>query len=49
MDDLLADGNSVVLVDHDVQLLAHSDWLVEMGPGAGRTGVRSLPRERWRR
>lgn len=38
MDDLLADGNSVVLVDHDVQLLAHSDWLVEMGPGAGADG-----------
>lgn len=38
MDDLLADGNSIVLVDHDVQLLAHSDWLMEMGPGAGADG-----------
>lgn len=38
MDDLLADGNSIVLVDHDVQLLGHSDWLVEMGPGAGADG-----------
>ena len=38
MDDLVADGNSVVLVDHDTQILAHSDWIVELGPGAGADG-----------
>lgn len=38
MDDLVADGNSVILVDHDTQILRHSDWLVEMGPGAGANG-----------
>ncbi|MCQ2444066.1 MAG: hypothetical protein MJ061_01010 [Mailhella sp.] len=38
MDDLVADGNSVVLVDHDTQILAHSDWIVELGPGAGKAG-----------
>ena len=38
MDDLVADGNSVVLVDHDVQILRHADWLIEMGPGAGANG-----------
>lgn len=38
MDDLISDGNSVVLVDHDTQILKHSDWLVEMGPGAGANG-----------
>lgn len=38
MDDLVADGNSVVLVDHDTRILRHSDWLVEMGPGAGANG-----------
>lgn len=38
MDDLVADGNSVVLVDHDTQVLAHADWLIEMGPGAGASG-----------
>ena len=38
MDDLIADGNSIVLVDHDTQILGHSDWLVEMGPGAGANG-----------
>ncbi len=35
MRDLLADGNSVVMVDHDTRILAAADWLVEMGPGAG--------------
>ena len=38
MQDLIADGNSVVLVDHDTQLLAQSDWIIEMGPGAGADG-----------
>ena len=38
MDDLAADGNSVVLVDHDTQVLAHADWIIEMGPGAGADG-----------
>ncbi len=38
MDDLVADGNSVLLVDHDVQVLSHADWIVELGPGAGARG-----------
>ena len=38
MDDLIADGNSVVLVDHDTQILSKSDWMLEMGPGAGSQG-----------
>lgn len=38
MDDLIADGNSIVIVDHDTQALSHSDWLVELGPGAGADG-----------
>ena len=38
MDDLVADGNTVVLVDHDTQVLAHSDWVVELGPEAGAKG-----------
>ncbi len=38
MDDLLADGNSIVLVDHDTKVLAHSDYLFELGPGAGKNG-----------
>ena len=42
MRDLVADGNSVVLVDHDTRILAQSDWLVEMGPGAGSGGGRVI-------
>ena len=42
MDDLVADGNSVLLVDHDTQVLSHADWIVEMGPGAGADGGRVL-------
>lgn len=38
MDDLIADGNSVVLVDHDTQILSRSGWMIEMGPGAGSQG-----------
>ena len=40
MHDLVADGNSVVLVDHDVQILSRSDYMIEMGPGAGSKGGR---------
>lgn len=36
--DLLADGNSVILVDHDVKLLEEADWIIEMGPGSGTRG-----------
>lgn len=36
--DLIEDGNSVVLVDHDVQILKASDWIIEMGPQAGVNG-----------
>ena len=38
MRDLLADGNSVVMVDHDTRILAAADYLVEMGPEAGAGG-----------
>ena len=38
MEDLLADGNSVVLVDHDAALLRRADWLLEIGPGSGTGG-----------
>ena len=38
MHDLVADGNSVILVDHDTQILKEADWIVEMGPEAGAKG-----------
>ncbi|MBM6675679.1 excinuclease ABC subunit UvrA [Olsenella uli] len=44
MRDLLADGNSVVMVDHDARILAEADYLIEMGPGAGADGGRVICR-----
>ena len=38
MRDLVADGNSVLLVDHDTQVLSQADWIIEMGPVAGANG-----------
>ena len=46
MRDLVADGNSVVLVDHDAQILAVSDYIIEMGPGAGADGGRVIAQGR---
>ena len=42
MRDLVADGNSVILVDHDTAILKEADWLIEMGPGAGAEGGRVI-------
>ena len=42
MQDLIADGNSVVLVDHDTQLLSEANWMIEMGPEAGANGGRVI-------
>lgn len=38
MHDLIADGNSIVLVDHDTQILSEADWIIEMGPDSGSDG-----------
>lgn len=38
MHDLIDDGNSIILVDHDTQILTESDWIIEMGPQAGVNG-----------
>ncbi len=42
MDDLLEDGNSVIVVDHDVRVLRHADHLIEVGPGSGAAGGRVI-------
>ncbi|QFG23609.1 ATP-binding cassette domain-containing protein [Actinomadura sp. WMMB 499] len=36
--ELRAAGNTVLLVEHDPELIARADWVVDMGPGAGRRG-----------
>lgn len=40
--DLAADGNSVLLVDHEALILKEADWLIEMGPQAGAGGGRVI-------
>ena len=42
MYDLVADGNSVILVDHDTQILAESEWIIELGPESGANGGRII-------
>ena len=42
MQDLIADGNSIVLVDHDTQILSTANWIIEMGPEAGASGGRVI-------
>ena len=44
MRDLVADGNTVLLVDHDTQILREADWLIEMGPEAGARGGQVIAR-----
>ncbi len=42
MHDLVADGNSVLLVDHDTRILREADWMIELGPEAGADGGRVI-------
>lgn len=44
MHDLLRDGNTVILVDHDVHVLSEADWIIELGPAAGAGGGRIIAR-----
>lgn len=38
LDSLVAAGNSVIVVEHDMSVAAASDWVIDMGPGAGDEG-----------
>ncbi len=40
-------GNTILIVEHDPQLLAAADWLIEMGPGSGPEGGRILAQGRY--
>ena len=43
---LAANGNSVVMVEHEREIIHAADWVIELGPGAGATAARSSPRAR---
>lgn len=40
LDGLVAAGNTVIVVEHDMRVVAGSDWIVDIGPGAGEEGGR---------
>ena len=39
---LVDNGNSVVVVEHDVRVIAQADWVIDLGPGAGEEGGRII-------
>ena len=45
MNDLIHDGNSILLVDHDTEIIKEANWLIEMGPEAGKMEVMFLRKE----
>ncbi|MDQ1639447.1 MAG: excinuclease subunit [Pyrinomonadaceae bacterium] len=40
LDGLVESGNTVILVEHDMRVVAGSDWVIDIGPGAGEEGGR---------
>jgi excinuclease ABC subunit A len=40
LDGLVAAGNTVIVVEHEMHVVAHSDWVIDIGPGAGSEGGR---------
>ena len=40
LDRIVDDGHSVIVVEHDVAVMAHADWIIDLGPGAGHDGGR---------
>jgi len=42
LDQLKAQGNSLFVVEHEVDVIRHADWIVDVGPGAGQYGGRIL-------
>uniref|UniRef100_UPI00103FBA45 excinuclease ABC subunit UvrA n=1 Tax=Pedobacter nototheniae TaxID=2488994 RepID=UPI00103FBA45 len=42
LDRLKQDGNSIFVVEHEIEVIRHADWIVDIGPGAGENGGRVI-------
>ncbi|MFI9509005.1 hypothetical protein [Nocardia sp. NPDC052566] len=42
LDNLVAQGNTVVVIEHNLDVIRRADWVIDLGPGAGRHGGRVL-------
>jgi len=40
LDRLVDSGKSVIIIEHNLAVMAHADWIIDLGPGAGRDGGR---------
>src|SRR5204862_56082 len=40
LDRIVASGKSVVVIEHHLSVIAHADWIIDIGPGAGHEGGR---------
>ena len=44
LDRLVESGKSVIVIEHHQAVMAHADWIIDLGPGAGHDGGRSFSR-----
>ena len=38
LDRLVDDGSTVIVIEHNLDVIARADWIIDMGPGAGHDG-----------
>jgi excinuclease UvrABC ATPase subunit len=43
LDRLVDDGNTVIVIEHHLAVMAHADWLIDLGPGTGRVAFTGAP------